>query len=165
MEIEMSSFKRYLPEELGTDEMSDWRKFKTSHDAHSGRFEYLLQSELWTDVTFVVGQVKLEYKAHKLVLRTGSKVFDNLFHEYSQVNSFEIPDVEPPEFVLFLKVYLVDLTTYLSVKHDNSKIFKKLCFIFVSTFTLVSTLICRSTDQQFLMLPQSTKSWTWLKSV
>jgi len=101
--IDAGHTRRYLPTQVEAGKPSDWRKSK---HGHSGRFEYLLYSELWTDVTFIVGTKpeKLELNAHKLILRTGSKVFDDLFNENEDRTSFEIPDVEPPEFRLLLKV-------------------------------------------------------------
>ena len=64
----------------------------------------LFDTKQWTDVTFVVGKNKEKFQAHKLVLRAGSKVFDDLFNANMNQNSFEVPDVEPKEFAFLLKV-------------------------------------------------------------
>jgi hypothetical protein len=55
----------------------NWREDK----GHSKRFEYLLESGLSSDVTFLVGVEKVEVRAHKFILKIGSPVFEKLFKE------------------------------------------------------------------------------------
>jgi len=86
----------------------DWRDIRirgsTIGAGHEERFNYLLKSGLFSDVEFIVGEKKEVFQAHKLILRTGSKVFDKLFNMEPAKTSFEVPDLEPEAFQILLKV-------------------------------------------------------------
>jgi len=99
--------KRYLPAET----WMDWRETEGG-DPHFKRFEFLFETMLWTDVTFIVGTDRTEFLAHKLILRTGSIVFDNIFNKNPTTPSFEIRDVNPIEFEILLRVRL---HTYINI--------------------------------------------------
>ena len=68
------------------------------------RQEYLLNSGIRSDVTFLVGKDKAEVKGHKIILSTGSPVFLQMFARDETVSRFSIPEIEPCDFTLFLKV-------------------------------------------------------------
>ena len=65
-----------------------------------------LENKEFCDVTFFVGPKKEEIDCHKLVLIFRSPVFKTMFSRRWDADrkEFELPDVEPWAFKLFLKV-------------------------------------------------------------
>jgi hypothetical protein len=84
------------------DEKEDWRTGKTG-SSHAKRFQHILQSGLWSDVTFIVGEENAEIRAHKLILCTGSQFFSTMFGGQKVQNCYRFPD-EPEAFSQLLKV-------------------------------------------------------------
>lgn len=80
---------------------SDWQK---SYPTHKERFVYLLDSGINSDVILLVGKNEIPFKAHKLILSTGSPVFQNLLSGTHPAAEIFIPDVEPKPFRLLLNV-------------------------------------------------------------
>lgn len=88
---------------------SDWR---LSIGKVGKRLKHILENSQFSDVTLVVGSTtKEDIKAHKLILRMASPVFDDLFneaeekaHNGSVANVIPIPDVQPSIFKVLLNV-------------------------------------------------------------
>ncbi|KAI6172967.1 Cytoplasmic tRNA 2-thiolation protein 1 [Aphelenchoides besseyi] len=75
----------------------------------------MLESELFSDVTFVVGNQRERVPAHQFVLSVRSKVFAAMFHnpgfQQSSVNGIqevEVPDIEPSIFRVMLRFIYTD---------------------------------------------------------
>jgi hypothetical protein len=90
------------------DGNSDWvdfeAEFAQSTQTHSKRFAYYLESGTESDLTFLVGKDRKTVKAHKLILSIGSPVLRDLFQADRAKDTFEVPDMEVEDFMLFLKV-------------------------------------------------------------
>jgi hypothetical protein len=70
------------------------------------RASYLMNNPRMSDVKFLVGENKIEIFGHKTILAMGSPVFEAQFYGSvgSDVETIELPDLEPETFLLFLKV-------------------------------------------------------------
>jgi len=64
----------------------------------------LIDSGLWSDMTIYLGKEQVEVKAHKLILRAHSRIFNSLFNEYPWLSYFGLPRTVAEEFKLLLKV-------------------------------------------------------------
>lgn len=74
------------------------------------RFEYLFNNQVLADIYFIVGSEQLRIPAHKLVLATGSAVFDAMFNGgiRNQDSEITLPDVEPQAFLALLRFLYTD---------------------------------------------------------
>lgn len=79
--------------------VTDWQK---TCPTHKERFVYLLDSGINSDVILLVGKNEIPFKAHKLILSTGSPVFQNLLSGTHPAAEIFIKDVEPKPFRLLL---------------------------------------------------------------
>jgi len=84
----------------------DWRNIGTG-SALPQRLGYILESGLFSDVSVIVGEKRKLFNVHKIILRIGSRIFDELFEADEGKTSFGIPDLEPEEFSLLLKVCVI----------------------------------------------------------
>lgn len=71
-------------------------------DNPNSRMLNLLNSGLDSDVKLIVGTEKKHINAHKIILKSGSPVFRDMFTAGQE--EIDIPDVEPKNFELLLKV-------------------------------------------------------------
>jgi len=71
----------------------------------SSRWEELLESEEYSDVTFTVGEGEdqEEIKGHKLLIAIHSPVLAKLVYPEESTNSVEVTDIEPAIFKLLMK--------------------------------------------------------------
>lgn len=69
------------------------------------RLTYLMENDKYNDVTFVVGIEKKKFSAHKLILASGSPVFEAMFYgpAKSEEETVEIPDCDIKAFELMLQ--------------------------------------------------------------
>lgn len=71
------------------------------------RGEYLLQSEQWSDCTFLVGSEpnQVEVRGHRLILAMASPVFEAMFYGGMAERNDPIPilDVQPEAFKALLE--------------------------------------------------------------
>ncbi|KAL3069675.1 hypothetical protein niasHS_015909 [Heterodera schachtii] len=84
------------------------------------RMKHLFNSGDHSNVHFLVGEEKELFRAHKLILKATSEVFDSMFRfdskngkteNSSAVSSVEVPDIEPSAFrVLLSFIYTDDLS-------------------------------------------------------
>uniref|UniRef100_G3U487 BTB domain containing 1 n=1 Tax=Loxodonta africana TaxID=9785 RepID=G3U487_LOXAF len=89
---------------LQREPLYNWQATKASLKE---RFAFLFNSELLSDVRFVLGQ---RIPAHRFVLAAGSAVFDAMFNGGMATTSAEIelPDVEPAAFLALLRFLYSD---------------------------------------------------------
>ena len=94
----------------------------------------LLNNDLMSDITFVVGPKGQRIPAHKFVLSTGSSVFFAMFHGglAEEKDQIEVPDVEPSAFLSLLRFLYTD---DISLDDDNV-----LSTLYISKKYLVNTL-------------------------
>ena len=96
---------------LQREPLYNWQATKTSLKE---RFAFLFNSELLSDVRFVLGKGRAasaaaggpqRIPAHRFVLAAGSAVFDAMFNGGMATTSAEIelPDVEPAAFLALLR--------------------------------------------------------------
>jgi len=65
----------------------------------------LVESGELTDVKFLIGEKKVEIRAHKLILALSSPVFTSMFYSpYESQNVIEIPDCQPEAFQAMIQV-------------------------------------------------------------
>ena len=86
-----------VPNDIASD--YNWQ---ASKNKMKERGAYLFNSELLSDVHFVVGEeTKVRIPAHKLLLSMGSSMFCAMFYGSLAADSdeIEIPDVEPSAFL------------------------------------------------------------------
>lgn len=76
-------------------------------DTLKGRFSVLFNKDYLSDVQFIVGidSGTRRFPAHKLVLSTGSSVFNTMFYGSLPETSgvIDVPDVEPAAFLQLLR--------------------------------------------------------------
>lgn len=80
----------------------EWR----SHPQVRGllaKWAFLLEHNLFTDFTFIVGNSKEPLRCHTLVLKMQSKYFEYTFDK-REMSEMEVPNCEPTVFRKFLKV-------------------------------------------------------------
>ena len=124
------------------------------------RFTFLFNNEILSDVTFRVGRGTQQrvIPAHKLVLSSGSAVFDAMFNGTlaTSSNEIEVPDVEPETFLAVLLFLYTDeilinpdtvMTTLYTAKKYAVSSLEKHCVDY-----LRSNL---TTDNAFLLLAQA----------
>lgn len=135
----------------------NWQGSKTTMKE---RFAFLFNNEILSDVRFLVGRVGQQQRipAHKLVLSSGSAVFDAMFNGTLATASVEIevPDVEPAAFLAVLLFLYTDeiqidpetvMTTLYTAKKYAVSPLEKHCVDF-----LRSNL---TSDNAFLLLTQA----------
>ncbi|XP_075212363.1 BTB/POZ domain-containing protein 6-B-like [Lycorma delicatula] len=94
---------------------SDWQLKK---EKLTERGKYLLESGLWSDCKFLVGEIpnQQELAAHKIFLTMASPVFEVMFHgEMAERNIITVNDIQPDAFkAMLLYVYsdIVDLQSF-----------------------------------------------------
>ncbi|KAF4527746.1 hypothetical protein B566_EDAN014956 [Ephemera danica] len=106
----------------------DHRKLMTEWQEQKGsvceRDAFILDNQMWTDVTVVVGDMKKEYECHRLYLAKASPQFAKLVKMDSKVDLSDeemkifLPDLEPKVFDLILNYIYRDLTAL----HNGSEI-------------------------------------------
>lgn len=124
------------------------------------RIVFLFNNEILSDVSFIVGRgaQKQRIPAHKLVLSSGSAVFDAMFNGTLATASseIEVPDVEPAAFLAVLLFLYTDeiqidpetvMTTLYTAKKYAVSALEKHCVDF-----LKSNL---TSDNAFLLLTQA----------
>lgn len=124
------------------------------------RIVFLFNNEILSDVSFVVGRgaQRQRVPAHKLVLSSGSAVFDAMFNGTLATASseIEVPDVEPTAFLAVLLFLYTDeiqidpetvMTTLYTAKKYAVSALEKHCVDF-----LKSNL---TSDNAFLLLTQA----------
>ncbi|XP_014218544.1 BTB/POZ domain-containing protein 1 [Copidosoma floridanum] len=122
------------------------------------RFAFLFNNHILSDVRFRVGTQKRIIPAHKLVLSSGSAVFDAMFNGTLATSSdeIEVPDVEPETFLAVLLYLYTDellinpdtvMTTLYTAKKYAVSSLEKHCVDY-----LRSNL---TTDNAFLLLAQA----------
>ncbi|KAL7295805.1 hypothetical protein TKK_0010855 [Trichogramma kaykai] len=124
------------------------------------RFTFLFNNEILSDVKFRVGRGSQQrvIPAHKLVLSSGSAVFDAMFNGTlaTSSNEIEVPDVEPETFLAVLLFLYTDeisinpdtvMTTLYTAKKYAVSSLEKHCVDY-----LRSNL---TTDNAFLLLAQA----------
>ncbi|KAJ8669117.1 hypothetical protein QAD02_000376 [Eretmocerus hayati] len=124
------------------------------------RFSFLFNNEILSDVRFRVGRGTQQQiiPAHKLVLSSGSAVFDAMFNGTlaTSSNEIEVPDVEPETFLAVLLFLYTDeisinpdtvMTTLYTAKKYAVSSLEKHCVDY-----LRSNL---TTDNAFLLLAQA----------
>jgi hypothetical protein len=94
---------------LSLSSLEDWRQ---SRPGRRQKMAYLLDTNQFTDVSFMVGSgLNSEViTAHRLVLTMYSSVFEAMFQGPLAANAGELialPDIEPEAFKCLLKVYIV----------------------------------------------------------
>ncbi|XP_069102646.1 BTB/POZ domain-containing protein 2-like [Argopecten irradians] len=84
---------------------SDWQVGKTLSES----LDHLLTSGIGSDVTFIVGDDKTRFSAHKLVLFSRSPVFFAMFEgPMAEKGEITIPDISAETFKLFLRYLYTD---------------------------------------------------------
>lgn len=124
------------------------------------RIVFLFNNEILSDVTFLVGRGAQQQRipAHKLVLSSGSAVFDAMFNGTLATASseIEVPDVEPAAFLAVLLFLYTDeiqidpetvMTTLYTAKKYAVSALEKHCVDFLKN-NLTS-------DNAFLLLTQA----------
>lgn len=124
------------------------------------RFAFLFNNEILSDVRFLVGRGAQQQSipAHKLVLSSGSAVFDAMFNGTLATASLEIevPDVEPATFLAVLLFLYTDeiqidpenvMTTLYTAKKYAVSPLEKHCVDFLRNNL--------TTDNAFLLLAQA----------
>lgn len=125
------------------------------------RIVFLFNNEILSDVTFLVGRGGAQQQripAHKLVLSSGSAVFDAMFNGTLATASseIEVPDVEPAAFLAVLLFLYTDeiqidpetvMTTLYTAKKYAVSALEKHCVDFLKN-NLTS-------DNAFLLLTQA----------
>ncbi|XP_015596339.1 BTB/POZ domain-containing protein 2 isoform X2 [Cephus cinctus] len=124
------------------------------------RFAFLFNNQILSDVSFLVGSGAQQQRipAHKLVLSSGSAVFDAMFNGTLATSSaeIEVPDVEPAAFLAVLLFLYTDeiqidpetvMTTLYTAKKYAVSPLEKHCVDFLRT-NLTS-------DNAFLLLTQA----------
>ncbi|XP_035221316.1 BTB/POZ domain-containing protein 6-like [Stegodyphus dumicola] len=92
------------------DSDTAWQK---QHKSVISRLSHMLDKSLHTDVRFLVGSNHPAiFEAHKLILASGSYVFESMFYNQSSeiTDPIKIPNVEPLGFEIMLR-YLYDDST------------------------------------------------------
>ncbi|XP_076646953.1 BTB/POZ domain-containing protein 1 isoform X2 [Halictus rubicundus] len=124
------------------------------------RIVFLFNNEILSDVSFIVGRgaQKQRIPAHKLVLSSGSAVFDAMFNGTLATTSseIEVPDVEPVAFLAVLLFLYTDkieidpesvmMTLYTAKKYAVSALEKHCVDYLKSNLT---------SDNAFLLLTQA----------
>ncbi|XP_078046856.1 BTB/POZ domain-containing protein 1 isoform X2 [Augochlora pura] len=124
------------------------------------RIVFLFNNEILSDVSFIVGRgaQKQRIPAHKLVLSSGSAVFDAMFNGTLATTSseIEVPDVEPVAFLAVLLFLYTDkieidpesvmMTLYTAKKYAVSALEKHCVEYLKSNLT---------SDNAFLLLTQA----------
>lgn len=124
------------------------------------RIVFLFNNEILSDVSFIVGRgaQKQRIPAHKLVLSSGSAVFDAMFNGTLATDSseIEVPDVEPAAFLAVLLFLYTDeiqidpetvMTTLYTAKKYAVSALEKHCVDYLKN-NLTS-------DNAFLLLTQA----------
>ena len=82
-------------------DMNDWQINKKQNECN----KYILENEVFCDVSFRVGSDGEAIKAHKLLLASRSPVFEKMFFGSlpSKRRPVVIPDIEPAPFKALLQ--------------------------------------------------------------
>ncbi|KAK0161286.1 hypothetical protein PV327_009773 [Microctonus hyperodae] len=149
-----------LPIEINRRPLQQLWNWQGSKTTMKERFAFLFNNEILSDVRFLVGRVGQQQRipAHKLVLSSGSAVFDAMFNGTLATASVEIevPDVEPAAFLAVLLFLYTDeiqidpetvMTTLYTAKKYAVSPLEKHCVDF-----LRSNL---TSDNAFLLLTQA----------
>ncbi|XP_015117553.1 BTB/POZ domain-containing protein 1 [Diachasma alloeum] len=152
---------RTPPQEQGqhrpSSQLYNWQGSKTTMKE---RFAFLFNNEILSDVRFLVGRGAQQQRipAHKLVLSSGSAVFDAMFNGTLATASaeIEVPDVEPTAFLAVLLFLYTDeiqidpetvMTTLYTAKKYAVSPLEKHCVDFLRSHL--------TSDNAFLLLTQA----------
>ncbi|CAG5083342.1 Similar to BTBD2: BTB/POZ domain-containing protein 2 (Homo sapiens) [Cotesia congregata] len=143
--------------QLASSQLYNWQGSKTTMKE---RFAFLFNNEILSDVRFLVGRVGQQQRipAHKLVLSSGSAVFDAMFNGTLATASaeIEVPDVEPAAFLAVLLFLYTDeiqidpdtvMTTLYTAKKYAVSPLEKHCVEFLRSHL--------THDNAFLLLTQA----------
>lgn len=110
----MSSSRRNEEEKKSNEGKSEEEDWRVANKLVVDRNAFILNNELYSDVTFVVGgecsQVPVRIPAHRLILAMASEVFHSMLYGHlKEKDVIEVPDVEAGAFVTLLRFIYTDV--------------------------------------------------------